>query len=427
MMLLMNIQTDRALVPAGATVVRYLVVTVTAPSRPRRAERPSVHIALVLDRSGSMGGRKLDLAKKAVGHAVQLLNERDRLAVVCYDDQIETLLGATAASAEAKTLAVERLRAIDARGSTDLCGGWLRGAQELESGAPASNDDVIRRVLLLSDGLANVGETNPAALAQHATPLLARGITTSTFGLGADFDEELMSNLSASGGGHFYFIEKPVQISDFFLSEIGEALEVVARDARVVIAGAPGIEISCLNEFPVERRSGGDVSIRLGDLTSEQEVTTIIGVRCTAGAIGSMLGISVRLADREHALFAEPMSVEWRVTDAIEDDAQPISAEVLIEVAKLLADGARTRALEANRRGDYDRAAEILRAEAAAIRALAPHVPEVQAIADDLFGERVLFQDAMSASEIKGRHFTSINAMYSRSPQGRARKRGAAS
>ena len=281
---------------------------------------------------------------------------------------------------------------------------------------------MVRRVLLLSDGLANQGETDPAALAQHATALRAKGITTSTFGLGADFDEELMSNLSANGGGHFYFIEKPVQISDFFLSEIGEALEVVARDARVVIAGAPGIEISCLNQFPVERTSGGDVSIRLGDLVSEQQVTTIIGVRCTAGAAGSTVAISARLTDREHALFSEPMSIEWRVTDAATDDAQPISAEVLIEVAKLLADGARTRALEANRRGDYDRTAEILRAEAAAIRALAPDVPEVQAIADDLFGERVLFQDAMSASEIKGRHFASTNAMFSRSPQGRARK-----
>ncbi len=298
-------------------------------------------------------------------------------------------------------------------------------SQELETGAPASDGDVVRRILLLSDGLANVGETDPTALAQHATALRAKGITTSTFGLGADFDETLMSNLSASGGGHFYFIEKPVQISDFFLSEIGEALEVVARDARVVIAGAPGIEISCLNQFPVERTEGGDVSIRLGDLTSEQEVTTIIGVRCTAGAIGDTVGISVRLTDRECALFGEPMPIEWRVTDAIADDAQPIGTEVLIEVAKLLADGARTRALEANRRGVYDRAAEILRAEAAAIRALAPGNSELDAIADELFGERELFQEAMTANDIKGRHFASMNAMYSRSPQGRARKRGA--
>ena len=93
----------------------------------------------------------------------------------------------------------------------------------------------------------------------------------------------------------------------------------------------------------------------------------------------------------------------------------------------LPSESARTRALEANRRGDYDRAAEILRAEAAAIRALAPDVPQVQSIADDLFGERELFQEVMSAGEMKMRHFASTNAMFSRNPQGRARKRGAVS
>lgn len=423
----MNVQTDRALVPAGAAVVRYLVVTVTAPSRPRQSQRPSAHIALVLDRSGSMGGRKLDLAKKAVDHAVQLLNDRDRLAVVCYDNVIDTLLGATPASAEAKALAASRLKAIDARGSTDLCGGWLRGAQELEADAKADAADVVRRVLLLSDGLANQGETDPAALAQHATALRARGISTSTFGLGADFDEELMSSLATHGGGHFYFIETPVQISDFFLSEIGEALEVVAPDARLVITGAPGIEISCLNHFPVEGASGGHVSIRLGDLVSEQQLTAVIGVRCPAAAPGGTMGVSLRLADREQALFAEPMPIEWRVADAAADAAQPVSAPVLIEVAKLLADGARTRALEANRRGHYDAAMEILQAEAAAIRALAPGIPEVQAIAEDLFGERVHYQNVMSAREAKSRHFDSINALRSRGPEGKARKRTAAS
>src|SRR6187399_2056790 len=81
----------------------------------------------------------------------------------CYDTQIDTLLGATLATPEAKALALSRLRTIDARGSTDLCGGWLRGAREL--GTPEPNN--INRVLLLSDGRANHGETNPDALAHH--------------------------------------------------------------------------------------------------------------------------------------------------------------------------------------------------------------------------------------------------------------------
>ena len=291
----MNIETDRALLPAGKTAVRYLTVTITAPERARRHERPAVHAALVLDRSGSMAGRKIEMAKKAVDHAVRLLNERDRLAVVCYDTEIDTLLGATTATAEAKKLALTRLKAIDARGGTDLCGGWLRGAGELTpvaasaESSQAEADTALRRVLLLSDGQANEGETNPDVLARHAADLRAKGIATSTFGVGADFDEVLMSRLATEGGGHFYFIEQPAQIPDFLTSELGEALEVVARDARLVIAGGPGVEIGCLNEFPVETMQGAagtDVHVRLGDLVSAQELTVGIAVRCPAGAAG---------------------------------------------------------------------------------------------------------------------------------------------
>ena len=102
----MNIQTDRALVPAGSVSVRYLTVAVTAPARERRANRPAVDVALVLDRSGSMAGHKIDMARTAVEQAIRLLEPSDRLALVCYDNEIDTLLGATTATKEAKTLAL---------------------------------------------------------------------------------------------------------------------------------------------------------------------------------------------------------------------------------------------------------------------------------------------------------------------------------
>ncbi|HEY6326854.1 MAG TPA: hypothetical protein VIW73_10130, partial [Candidatus Cybelea sp.] len=91
----------------------------------------------------------------------------------------DTLLGATPATPAAKALALSRLRMVEARGSTDLCGGWLSGAQALGNPEPQS----INRVLLLSDGLANQGETNPDVLARRAAELSAKGIATSTFGL----------------------------------------------------------------------------------------------------------------------------------------------------------------------------------------------------------------------------------------------------
>lgn len=149
-----------------------------------------------------MAGRKIEMARRAVDHAIRLLNERDRLAVVCYDTEIGTLVGATAATSEARELALARLARIDARGGTDLCGGWLRGAGEIAEPEPSPRetagamDDSVRRVLLLSDGQANHGETDPDVLARHAAELRTRGVATSTFSLGADFDEVLMARLA---------------------------------------------------------------------------------------------------------------------------------------------------------------------------------------------------------------------------------------
>src|SRR5687768_16883649 len=155
----MDIQTDRALVPAGAPSVRSCTVPITPPTPAPageagdKAARPVASVALVIDRSGSMAGSKIGMAKKAVTHAMRLLHERDRLAVVCYDHDVDVLLAASPAGAEAKTLAASRLRALDARGNTDLSAGWRAGAEQVGVQLPA-------KVMLLTDGLANQGETD---------------------------------------------------------------------------------------------------------------------------------------------------------------------------------------------------------------------------------------------------------------------------
>jgi Ca-activated chloride channel family protein len=149
----MHIQTDRALIPASPSV-RYLQVRVSAPSAPAKAgdPRPPTDVALVLDRSGSMGGSKFSMARTAVQHAIRLLAPTDALAVVCYDDRVDTLLGRTLASAEAKALALDRLAVTDARGATDLPAAGCRAPRNF-----GSRIDTRKRVLLLTDGLPIVG------------------------------------------------------------------------------------------------------------------------------------------------------------------------------------------------------------------------------------------------------------------------------
>ena len=278
------------------------------------------------------------------------------------------------------------------------------------------------RVLLLTDGLANQGVTDPDALRQAAARYRSQGITTSTFGLGADFDEELLTTMASEGGGHFYFIEQAQQIPDLLASELGEVLDVVARDVVFEVTAGDGVSVLVLNGLPVEQ-AGSVTRVRLGDLVSEQEVTLLLAISCAARAEGAQASVDCRVTDRGGVLFAEPMKVEWTAVAADKHQQQPVNQIVLLEVARMLAEGARVQALGANRKGEYEHASRALDAAANQIAQLGLDDDVAQAIVQQLLGEKHVFASHMDAMERKARHFASYSISNSREA-GRARKRG---
>ncbi len=165
-----------------------------------------------------MHGAKLQLAKEATRKALGLLGRQDRFSLVVYDEQVDVLVESTTASAESLDLALRKLDAIEARGSTDLGTGWLKGCEQV---AAHLTDEAVGRCLLLTDGLANAGITGQDALSQHAAELQARHVATSTFGVGADFDERLLAAMARAGGGNFYYIEAALQIPDLLDERAG--------------------------------------------------------------------------------------------------------------------------------------------------------------------------------------------------------------
>jgi Ca-activated chloride channel family protein len=396
---------ERPVVAAGGGEAT-LMLRITTPARPERHRRAPVDVAFVLDRSGSMSGDKLHLAKQAVDVAIGFLHEEDRAALVTFDHQVEVVHRAQPSTPRAKTALRMALPGIDAGGSTDLGGGWLTGCREISDSpdGAASTGQRVRRALVLTDGLANVGITNPAHLTHHAHELRRRGIGTTTLGIGLDFDEALLSGLAEAGGGNFQYIASPDQLRAFFEQELRELLSVSALGTTLMITSPSGVRFDLVNAFPAVR-SGKQLTITLGDLPAGETLDLIFMVRVVAGEPGAVRHLSVaatwsdpasdsgqRLAlDTPALTFAAPATVA----------AVPADNEVAEIAALARATVQRQEALALDRAGDRRGSRQRMR-DAAALLVSAPMTARVM---EDLEVTRHYAMapegDAYSAADLK--------------------------
>ena len=412
-----DVRPDRGLIRPTYRSNRFVLVEVTAPPARSERVRPPINLAFVLDRSGSMGGEKIRLAKQAIEEAIARLHDDDRFAIVAYDDKIDVVVPGTLATPEARRTALERLREIDARGSTNLGEGWLRGAEQV---ALALSTEGVNRCLLLTDGLANVGITDRDALARHAGELRARGVSTTTFGVGEDFDEVVLQAMAAAGGGHFYFIATPASIRDHITSEVGETLEVVARGVTLEVGAAEGVRVESLSPYPV-RDGRGRTEVVLGDLSSDERVEVVLRLNFPYGEIGRTTGALFSLADRDGVMRGEA-KLSWAYADNVANDHQERDRVVDRAVARIFAARARQEAVGRNRHGDFDGARHLVEATARRIRGYAGRDADLRAILADLEGAVQELAVPMMEMERKQMYARSSYAMRSRMADGRARK-----
>ena len=414
-----SIRIDRNLIRAAGGSVRYAFVSIVAPQAPPKAGREPLHASFVLDRSGSMGGQKIVLARDAARLALQALRPADRFSLVAYDDEVATVVESTKATAEARRNAIAKLARIDARGSTDLHGGWKEGCDQLAAHLGAQQ---VGRCLLLTDGQANVGIRDPAELAAlaGATRMTAR-VATSTFGVGEDFDERLLRGMADASGGRFYYIGRPEQIPDLLTSELGELLEVVARDACLVLHLPKGVDAAPIINLGAAAVTGG-IQIRLGDLVSGQQLDVVVALKFPAGHTGDTVAVQFGLSDRTGALAAAPQAIGWSYAADRAHKAQPREVIVDREVARLYAARARAEALDLNREGRYKEARAVLEKTARRIDACTGGDAELKAIAEGLRGDGAAYEHSMNAKDQKVRYFQAYSISMNRMPDGKARR-----
>ena len=207
-----------------------LLVRLSAPQT-QNLKRTPLSLAIVIDRSGSMGTDNMMAALDCTRDLVNRLHDEDEVSVVSYDTQVEVEMELMSAR-EAKHHIVSSLAHIHARGGTDLHSGWLKGVEML---AHRSNGNRMCRVVLLSDGQANHGETNVDTISSQVARMAAAGITTSTVGIGVGFNEMLMTSMAIAGQGTAMYGDSAQDLAEPFDAEIGFLSGLAWREVTLSI------------------------------------------------------------------------------------------------------------------------------------------------------------------------------------------------
>lgn len=211
-------------------------------------------------------------------HIVDRLGSDDRAALIDFDSRVRTLVS-SAPVGDRKALHAA-IAGIHAGGTTNLCGGWQAGSAALLAGAAEA---ALARVILLSDGNANAGEiTDTPTIAALCAQAAAVGVSTSTYGLGRDFNEELMVAMARQGQGNHYYGDTAADLFEPFAEEFDLISSLHSRQVSLSLGAPARVRIALLNDYPVETRDGF-MSVRLPDIPWGAEAWALLELEIPAG------------------------------------------------------------------------------------------------------------------------------------------------
>jgi Ca-activated chloride channel family protein len=375
-----EILTERARLAAGREQTVDVLVRITPPELGQDGStRRRLNLGVVLDRSGSMHGAKMARAREAAAYCVDQLLPADRLSVVIFDDVVEVLIPSN--SVEDKQGLKHLIAGVGARGSTALHEAWVHGGMQVSEHLDAG---AVNRVLLITDGLANVGLTSTDEIVSQAKGLFERGVSTSTVGIGEDFNEDLLIPMARAGGGNAWHVAEAADMQRIFAVELEGLLAQFAHDASLGLVPSDGVRVSdVLNDFELTETG----RYRLPDLQAGSPLDIVLRLHLPARAAGAsmrILDLRVGYTPRE-ARGAEVLKQAFEVefAEAHEVEALPANPEVTRAMRLLMNARARREAVSHMDRGDYAAASSVIGSARAATMAYCASRPDDEEAAAD--------------------------------------------
>lgn len=354
----LSLQLDRTALPSERRSERFVTLVLSTEATGELSRRP-LHLGVVMDASGSMSARgKMEYARQAASLLVEGLEPRDTFSLVSFADEAVTVIPAT--NVEDPGAIQRSVHRVLEGGGTNLHAGLSMGAEQI---GQSLSDTGIGRLVLLSDGNANVGLSDPQSLARLAGRISERGLSLSAVGLGVDYNEDTLLRLADLGGGTYDFVDDPASLERAFADELDRSSRVVARDLDVELALKPGVQLLEVLGWDSEATADGGHRIRIGEIYAGEPRKVVLRIAVEAGPAQEAMPLVIGQASYEDLALGQRASSKAMLAARTTDDAailrQSVDRNAAIESMRAWGNTFLDRSTRAYARGSIVEAREL--------------------------------------------------------------------
>lgn len=367
---------------ATGTRDTFLGVWIDVPDV-RPEARPPMELALVVDTSGSMAGAKIASARAAARTLVNSMKDGDIVALDSFSDTARTVVPPTRIDASTRAQILRAIAGLGVSGSTNMFDGLTLGEGQVAAAPPTHT---LRRVVMISDGIANVGPSSPEVLGALAERGLRHRVQVTSIGVGNDYDERTLNALSVRSSGRLYHLSEPKEMASILENEVKLLNATLASDSFVEIVPAPGVQLTGADGIRADWHEGGSLRIPLGALHAGQHREALVKVRIVdpalfEGSTRPLASVRLRFRDAQDGDLERIQEVVARAQLTGDEDAIARTVSSRTKAIVAIQESARIQLAAAQRIndgnfGDADRELEKAQQQLAAQARIVTSAPE---------------------------------------------------